>query len=382
MKQLILRMLDTLVPAHIKEFEKAEELARARALIFLESLVLLFSVIGLIGGLITFYIHPTPLTTQAPYPLAICVLGYAFSIWLFQRTGRYALSGNVFAFFFFTSICAGTVALHLTGQELIGCLLYLLALPLLVTLIAGYTSGIVWVGAVAIAPLLLCMAGDVQLRQFFLANWVALCLGLFIAIHTSQAYLERLSQRFTDQNTWLEFAAAHDSLTGITNRAAFEQYLFKSIEFCKSHATQAVLVYIDLDKFKPINDIYGHQAGDIVLITTADRLLHLARRTDIVARIGGDEFAILFDQCNPTSIQPFIDRIASVVSAPVDVYGKLLSVGCSFGVVVCPDDGSNADQLQQKADERMYEAKRKNDANWQPTDPAAVHFLAAQRRRG
>ncbi len=361
MKQSVVRILDFWVSPEIKALEKSEELERARALLFLELLVATFGILGLVGSVIFLYLSPSLASSLIPSAailrLTICVPGYVLAIWLFKHTGSHALSSNVFACVFYSTILIG--ALSLSGQALIGGMLYLLALPLLVTLIGNYVTGIVWVVMVAIAPVLLNIVERAGFERIFLINWAALCLGLFIAIYLSHNYLKKMSQHFNVQYTRLEFTAAHDSLTGIANRATFDRRLQESVEFCQLHGTKSVLAYIDLDKFKPINDTYGHQAGDVVLITVADRLCHLARRTDTVARIGGDEFAILFDQCNPESIRPLIERINAVIEEPIHVLGNSLSVGCSIGVVICPDDGVHADQLAHAADQRMYAIKRK-----------------------
>jgi diguanylate cyclase (GGDEF)-like protein len=167
-----------------------------------------------------------------------------------------------------------------------------------------------------------------------------------------------MSQRLIVQCNSLEFAAGHDALTGVANRATFDQHLNDSIEHCKQHGTQVALIYIDLDGFKPINDTYGHHVGDIVLSTVADRLRHLVRRTDIVARLGGDEFAIISAQCDSESIKPVLDRINHVINDAIVVAGKHLQIGCSLGVALCPDDGWSATELVRLADERMYAAKR------------------------
>jgi len=369
MKQLMMRVFDALMPPGIKEFGQAEELARARTLIFLQLLTLSFAIMSVVGAVFVVLFVPSTLDAKVPFLLLGSVFGYALSIWIFRVTGHNVPSGNVLAFTYYATIVIGM--LPMSGQVLIGGILYLLALPFLATLIANYTSGIVWVVLVAMAPVLLQAFGKANLEPFFLANWVALSMGLFIAIYGSHTYVNSWSQRVHVERSWLEFVAGHDSLTGAANRATFDRRLIESIALCKLHGTQSVLVYIDLDKFKPINDVHGHQAGDIVLTAVADRLRRLVRRSDTVARLGGDEFAILFDQCSPEGVKPVLDRIATVVGAPMDVLGKELSVGCSLGIVICPDDGFDPKQLAQKADERMYEAKRKAGSGRTPEDLAA-----------
>jgi len=366
MKQLMMRVFEVLMPGGSSEFGQAEELARARSLIFLQLLIFSCTLMSAIGSGFVVFFAPGMLDANIPFLLTASVFGHGLSIWIFRSTGNNVVSGNVLAFTFYATIVIGVSPM--SGQMLIGSILYLLALPFLATLIANYTSGIIWVVMVALAPVLLNTFGSVGLEPYFLINWVALSLGLFVAIFSSHTYLDSWSQRVHVERSWLEFVAGHDSLTGAANRATFDRRLLDSIALCKLHGTKSVLVYIDLDKFKPINDIHGHQAGDIVLTAIADRLRRLVRRSDTVARLGGDEFAILFDQCSPDGVKPVLDRITTVVSAPIEALGNELSVGCSLGVVICPDDGFDPTHLAQKADERMYEAKRKVGSNRAPAD--------------
>jgi len=368
MKQLIARIFDALMPAGNKEFEQVEDVTRARSLVLLQLLIFAFAVMSAIGSWLIVCMAPSMLDARIPFVLTGAVCGYALSIWIFRNTGRSVASGNVLACTFYATIVIGVSTM--SGQMLIGGILYLLALPFLMTLTTNYTSGIIWVVMVALAPVLLTTLGNVDLETFFLINWVALSFGLFITIYSSHTFLDSWSQRVHVERSWLEFAAGHDSLTGAANRATFDRRLLDSIALCKLHGTQSVLVYIDLDKFKPINDNHGHQAGDMVLTAVADRLRRLVRRSDTVARLGGDEFAILFDQCSPDGVKPVLDRIATVVGAPIEVLGNELNVGCSLGVVICPDDGFDPKQLAQKADERLYEAKRRVGSNRAPTDVA------------
>jgi diguanylate cyclase (GGDEF)-like protein len=374
MKQLIARVFDALMPPGARDLRQAEELGRAQTLIFLQLLIFSCALVGLIGSVIITQVSPTLLDGRAPLVLIGSVCGYALSALVFRQTGNNIASTNVLALTFYATIIL--LLLPVSGQELIGSMLYMLALPFLVTLTANYQSAIFWVVMVALSPVLLNILGKGDIGWFFIANWDALSLGLFFAIYSSHNFLNNLSQRLHVERNWLEFVAGHDSMTGVANRATFDRRLLDSITLCKLHGTQSVLVFIDLDKFKPINDVHGHQAGDAVLTEVADRLKRLVRRSDTVARLGGDEFAILFDQCSPEGVKPVIDRITTVVSAPIDASGTQLHVGCSLGVVVCPNDGTDPKQLARTADERMYEAKRKTSSGQVAMDPAA------QRARG
>lgn len=357
MKQGVLHVIDYCIPQDIKEFEHSEELSRARALVLLEIMLLFSATVSLLGIIIYQSLIPLPgaLLLKSIIALGICIPGYLLAIFAFKSTGSHFLSGNLFALTFYLTLVSAVWGLK--HEELIASLLYLLALPLLTALITNYASGIVWIIAVALAPVILNIYGSADITQFFLVNWISMCLGLFITIYISHTYQQSLRNRLDTQCGQLEFAAGHDTLTGIANRSTFNQRLHEAIDKCAHAKNQFVLVYMDLNKFKPINDTYGHQIGDAVLSTVAERLQNLARRTDTVARLGGDEFALIFEQCDPTSITPVLERIVSTINTPIRAAGTELCVGCSMGVAIYPRDGDSAQALTQKADERMYANK-------------------------
>jgi len=356
--QFFWRWLDSFVPNDIKEFEQSEELARSRALVFI---LLSNAVMSLLSTSILF--SPDMIAPQfsqiAGLGIMFCLLGYSAALAIFKYSGNFAICGNIFAVVGYSATLAGVSTL--ASNDGLALMMVLLALPMLVSLMAGVLSGLIWLGVVVITPFAQVVLGYSEAyTSFYLMSWAASGSAILISIYVGHYYREGIVSRLNSERTRFEFAAAHDALTGLGNRATFDRRLRESIEYCGLHGTKAVLAYIDLDSFKPINDTLGHQAGDIVLITIADRLRHLVRKTDTVARLGGDEFAILFDQDCPADLEPLLLRLNQVVAAPIEVFDKKLSVGCSVGVVVCPDDGLHSHQLAHKADERMYDAKRRN----------------------
>ncbi len=154
--------------------------------------------------------------------------------------------------------------------------------------------------------------------------------------------------------------AQHDQLTGAANRTLLMDRLVAAVR-----AGPAVLVFIDLDGFKIVNDTWGHLAGDTVLRTVAERLDGLVRGVDTVARVGGDEFVVLCRRVAPDGAQPLADRMRAALLSPVRIDGGWASVGASIGFVVVDgtlpsarDDLTLADELLRRADSAMYEAKR------------------------
>lgn len=154
-------------------------------------------------------------------------------------------------------------------------------------------------------------------------------------------------------------ASLHDALTGLPNRAM----LFESAShlFSSSRRTgqSAAVLFIDLDRFKPINDIHGHEVGDLVLEMVAERLVASVSAEDIVARLGGDEFVILVQQINDTAYAGEVARhVCDVIGEPYLIGELALSLSTSIGISVFPSDGQNIDTLISHADMAMYQAKQ------------------------
>ncbi len=356
MRALVIQLMDRFIPADIKAFEQDEEIIRARALVF----ILLGNVIaGALFLLLTFVgdIMSAELRLVAPYTLTALALGCSISLWIFFQSGLFAVSGNLYALV----MVAISLATAIQVEDQAHIILILLAIPVIVSLVANHVSAVVWLLVVAMVPQLVSAYRLEPLSVFFVNGWLACCFMLFFALFMENYYRENMRERLNAERTQFEFAAAHDPLTGLANRATFDRRLQECIEHCALHDTRAVLLYIDLDEFKPINDTYGHQAGDIVLTVVARRLRSLVRRSDTVARLGGDEFAILLESCTPQDIESLTERLAVEIRKPIEVFDNQLTVGCSVGMVLCPDDGQHPDQLAHKADERMYAEKRQRE---------------------
>lgn len=152
--------------------------------------------------------------------------------------------------------------------------------------------------------------------------------------------------------------ATTDHLTGLLNRHRFREELTRAIALSRRHHTSGVLVFIDLDRFKEVNDTHGHEAGDKILLGVADILREAVRSTDVVARLGGDEFAIIMhnivlEQASE-KVQHIIERISSLV---IPYNNAKLAVTMSAGMIPYPQDDRDAEQLLMSADLAMYRAK-------------------------
>lgn len=153
--------------------------------------------------------------------------------------------------------------------------------------------------------------------------------------------------------------ALHDYLTELPNRALFTDRLHHALERARRDAGRIALLYVDLDKFKLVNDRAGHAAGDRLLKEVAARLSTVVRSGDTVARIGGDEFGVLLEDVeDEVGARAMAERIVSLVRAPMMIEGKEVQVGASVGVAVSSEDTEGPEELVRQADLAMYEAKR------------------------
>lgn len=156
----------------------------------------------------------------------------------------------------------------------------------------------------------------------------------------------------------LEYLALHDSLTGLPNRTLFMKRLDEAIKEAEKNGTMASLFFIDLDKFKYVNDNLGHAMGDIVLKNVAIQLLGIIGDKGLVCRLGGDEFTILIPQVEDYhQVERLLKNIREVVGASRILDGELYYVGASVGYAIFPRDAANSEDLMKKADMEMYKDK-------------------------
>ena len=168
------------------------------------------------------------------------------------------------------------------------------------------------------------------------------------------------------QQEQLQHQATHDALTSLPNRVLLLDRLAMSISHCDRNDGSLALMFIDLDKFKDINDTLGHGAGDELLIGTAGRLGACVRDCDTVARLGGDEFVILVDGIeDETAVSRLAQRITETLALPFALLSNEHSVTCSLGISMYPEDGRNSEDLMKAADIAMYRAKESGRNNFQ-----------------
>ncbi len=152
--------------------------------------------------------------------------------------------------------------------------------------------------------------------------------------------------------------AFHDVLTDLPNRALLMERLDRQIAMSERETRSLAVMFLDLDRFKFVNDNLGHEIGDDVLKTVAQKLQALVRHTDTVARLGGDEFVVLLDNpANKDEVAEIATRIVATINEPMEFRGKVAQVGTSIGIALLLSDGQTAGELIKSADAAMYAAK-------------------------
>lgn len=173
----------------------------------------------------------------------------------------------------------------------------------------------------------------------------------YIAVFTDISSIKETDRK-------LYFYANHDPLTGLANRVQFESQLKKNIESAKRRNEKMALLFIDLDRFKEVNDTYGHSIGDMMLKSVTKRLSEAIRADDFLSRLGGDEFVIIASNVDDYDGISFLaSKLADAMREPIVIDNKVFFMTLSIGVSIYPEHGNNAEDLIKHADAAMYEVK-------------------------
>ena len=200
--------------------------------------------------------------------------------------------------------------------------------------------------------------GDYDQRMDFMGEFSA-------AFNSMTEQTASALKRLNEQRDLFNYKALHDPLTGLKNRAYFDEQIINEIARAKRSTSSLAIVIIDVDKFKNVNDTLGHQAGDMLLIEIASRLLKGTREIDTVARIGGDEFGMLWPNFT-SNLDHFIkikDRLISHVNSYFELEGTEYKISLSIGISIYPFDGDEPQSLLKIADAAMYDAKKINQTS-------------------
>ena len=298
--------------------------------------------------------------------LQLCSLALAIGIATMHYTGMEAMKMPGLRYDF-TLFVTSIVVAHLLAMTALSVRAYLRAKKRLPENVVNYISG---------AIIGISVAGThytaMEAARFYaiddghtvhsvvsnadLAASIGLFAGVILGLSIIAAWIDRQVgfQRLLN----LEKMAHTDALTGLPNRVLYESQLEEALEKNQRQGDNLALMYFDLNKFKPINDTYGHAAGDLLLREFGSRLKSCLRERDLAARLGGDEFAALlrgFSKLEDVAL--VAERILDSLAQPVRINRLELHLSVSIGISLCPDDAQTKDELIQMADEAMYRAK-------------------------
>lgn len=229
--------------------------------------------------------------------------------------------------------------------------------------VAGFLA---WASVFAVAPLLGAFRPDIHIESevWNLPKYVV-AVGMILLL-------------LEDQIEHNRHLALHDHLTGLPNRRLYQDRLAIALERARRCEAQTALLVVDLDRFKHVNDTMGHHVGDMVLQHVASIFAGRVRRSDTVARTGGDEFSIILEE--PTSredAQHVGDALKQILSQPMQLCGKEVRVGASVGIAVFPDDAHDLESLCIAADLRMYRSKNRSASSTDSAEPAETDLQPA-----
>jgi diguanylate cyclase (GGDEF)-like protein len=197
-----------------------------------------------------------------------------------------------------------------------------------------------------------------QVAGMVLALLATLYLFLLFVVRKADRIIARQEQERAVKEEQVRHQAYHDALTGLPNRAYFSERLGETITLAQRTEQTCALMFVDLDRFKIVNDSLGHEAGDSLLKVVAERIHACLRGSDLLFRMGGDEFTIILPQiASPEDVAFVARRVQEAVAAPVSVHEHELAVGATIGIAVYPGDGDSAEALLKNADAAMYSAK-------------------------
>lgn len=192
--------------------------------------------------------------------------------------------------------------------------------------------------------------------------WAGTAFSVFLALLTWLLVRDRA--RAIGYADRMHYLSNYDQLTGLPNRALFADRFQVALASAKRNHTRLSLFFMDLDKFKPINDAYGHAVGDQLLREVSKRLKECIRESDTAARIGGDEFVVLLTACPPDGdAMRVCEKIISRLKEPFSLGGQQMQISASIGVAFYPEHGQNLDDLTRSADTAMYAVKKHGSGN-------------------
>jgi diguanylate cyclase (GGDEF)-like protein len=218
-----------------------------------------------------------------------------------------------------------------------------------------------------------------QIAAILFAALLGLYLFMLLIVRKADRVMAQQRRDRAAQEAEIRHQAHHDALTGLPNRSYFAQRLSEVLSAMPPDSRSGALLYIDLDRFKVVNDSIGHAGGDLLLKAAAERIRRALRSGDLAFRMGGDEFTVIMPMIEgPDCAAAVARRIIAAVSAPCRIYGHEVNIGATVGIAVFPADGSTGDELVRNADAAMYSSKQVERGAY-AFYQGSMNALAAQR---
>lgn len=358
------RWLDKLVP--VNKMASSDDLYRARVLV---GIILTYISLLLIGA--TFFGLFTPLGAQyktITYVITLCpALLFIAVLNDYRLRGHHNLASNLAVAVAYILIFVG---IYISGGPFLSPANYMLpVVPLLGFCFMGIRAGIVWAIIVFLTELTLFLMSFSGFEFPYIVDQSAIHLNesidwsiAFVAIAAIGFVYEsmhiKLKRELVNERQRYQFMASHDPLTRLPNRVLFNDRFETALTRAERDGNNVALLYIDLDGFKPINDSYGHNVGDLVLQEIASRLQFVFRKSETVARLGGDEFAVILEGVDDLSSLAIVrKRLCESITKTIRVENHEVHVGLSIGEALYPRDGKFSQELLVAADKAMYENK-------------------------
>lgn len=315
----------------------------------------------------TYIANGEPLFLAATLIALMTVTGYLGTLWYFKWKQSLVSAANLYALSTtFSTVMPCTITGGVTDSPYLSLVL---VVPIFLFLIAGRRYGFYWslIAVGCVASLLVLETNGVIFPQilaeserasFTVTTWITTLALLVMGLIGYEGNFERLTERISAERGRFAHEAMHDPLTGLSNRKRFFSRANQALDDALAHKHKVAVIFLDLDDFKSINDNFGHDVGDEVLNSVAQRLQSSVRSIDTVARLGGDEFAIVLHGIEKSETAEYmVEKLRGVLEEPLVMGGQTVIARGSFGISVAPDQGVEIERLLRLADEAMYRAK-------------------------
>jgi diguanylate cyclase (GGDEF)-like protein len=365
--QLLIAVLNWFNSVNLRKDISEEQYQRGSILLVVAFLSALSTALILIGFYFSAYPEDQGQKNTALTIASLSLVFYLGSLIFYKTTRSIVGSANLYAAgAFISTALPGLITgglMHSPNLQII------ILVPVWAMLMAGRTHGIFWTVVLVLTLAAYYLAekmgivfpqaipADVLASTKFIA-WLTAILCVVICLLIFEINLSLLTERLDEEHRNLIYQADHDSLTGLLNRKAFQENIEFAIKKSTQHGTKAAVLYMDLDDFKPVNDTYGHTIGDEVLAIVASKLMSCIRSSDIAARIGGDEFAVvLHDVEQRDTVTTIANKVLESIEKKIVLHDQTIQISASIGIALIPENSSTSDGIIAMADQAMYNAK-------------------------